>query len=222
MIEALPLETNETVAAAMLNALGEKPSETLRPLFREQAKSKQAERRAAALTALSRLPRTEEDMVLLRTAAASDSEPYDVVEAGLRGLSRFGTAAPLEPFQHQIASSSLHDRLSGTAINALAEGKVETATPLLVAALGAKFRPQVRRSAAQALGSVGKNDDTATVTLRSLLLVNDMPRLQEAAVNALRERKDKGAIPLLRELEKSGRTPQLKEAAKRAADELAK
>jgi aminopeptidase N len=228
LTDALRIETSEENAASILRKLGDAKKESLRPFFREQARSKQIARRAAALYALSNLPRTDEDFALIRTAAMSDTEIYRVVETALASLGRMDAAGNLAVFRHQINARSSRDRLASAAVNALATAKLDAAAPLLIAATAPAHAPLVRTSAVKALANIAPNDMAIHNALLNVIKEPDNPTtrafaargLRTAAINALRDRKDAAAVPALRDLAKNTKDDTIRDEASSAADTI--
>ncbi|HLV82089.1 MAG TPA: HEAT repeat domain-containing protein, partial [Chthonomonadaceae bacterium] len=214
------LETGEVGGAHLIRLLGNAKKESLRPVFRTEAHSSEVERRAAALEALGKLPAEEGDSSLLENAALSDTEPYVVVQAALTGLNAQGVAAHLAVFRHLVEEPSLHDQLAGAAVNDLADAKLDAAAPALLEATGPDHSFGVRLAAIGALGPIAPDDADVHSTLMNLLQDDAEPRVQEAVIQALKDRKDKEAVPALRQLASSSKDQDVQSAAKSAVDDL--
>jgi aminopeptidase N len=222
--EALRAETSDEATASLLALLSglkleAAQQETLRPLFQEQAQSKEPARRAAALEALGRLPRNAEDVRLLRAAALSDTEPYRVVHAALTALGRLDAAANLDVFQHQVAARSARDQLAATVVDVLADAKLDAAAPVLLQALAPAHRRFVRSAAIDALAEIAPGSAAIHSALLDALKDNDA-RIQARAIRALRQRKDKEAVPALRALAAASKDKETQQAARDAANAL--
>ena len=189
-------------------------------MFRSEAHSPQVERRAAALEALGKLPAEEGDSTLLENAALSDTEPYAVVQAALGALNAQGVAAHLAVFRHVVEEPSLHDQLAGAAVNDLAEAKLDAAAPALLEATGPSHSFSVRLAAIGALGQIAPDNADIHAALMNLLQDNAAPRVQEAVIQALKDRKDKEAVSALRQLASTSKDQDVQSAAKSAADDL--
>jgi len=220
LVTALHLETGEVGGAHLMRLLGNAKKDSLRSVFRAEAHSGQVERRAAALEALGKLPAEEGDAYLLENAAMSDTEPYVVVQAALGGLNAQGVAGHLAVFRHLVEEPSLHDQLAGAAVNDLAESKLDAAAPALVEATGSSHAYGVRLAAIGALGQIAPDNADVHTTLMTILQDNAEPRMQEAAIQALKDRKDKEAVPALRQLATTSKDQDVQSAAKSAADDL--
>jgi aminopeptidase N len=218
--DALHAEGSEAAGALLIEALGNTKKESLRPLLREQARSRQTARRAAALAALGQLPSNPEDIALLHAAAISDREPYAVVTAALRALKQLDLAGNLDAFAHQAGVKSLTDELARTVVTVLYEAKIEASVPILLKAMAPSHTTSTRVHAVQALNSIALNNADVHNALLTLLMQNNPPNLQEQAAKTLEERKDKEAIAALRVLATQTKVDSVREAAKDAADNL--
>jgi len=203
----------------MLTRLGDAKKEQYRALFRTESRSEQPERRAAALTALSKLPSTPEDKALLRKAALSDTELYVVVESALRALSS-DIAANQDAFRHQVAAPSFRDRLAATVVNILARSQQDAAAPALIDATDKKHNRLVRILAIDGLAKIALDSAPVHERLMALLTEESAPTVQSAAIRALRDRKDNAALPALHNLAKNAKDASVRETAQSAADTL--
>ncbi len=181
-----------------------------------------SDRRIAAIDALGRLPRTDEDLALLKEIAKSDTEQYPVVEAAMRVLGKWDTANSLEVFRHQIASKSLRDRLATRSIGILRDSKLDAAIPVLIEATIPARPVTVRVQAVNALSDAAFKADTIRTTLIDLLKGDNPASLQVAAVRALKSREDKDSLPALRDAAANSKTEEVRTAAKDAVETLEK
>jgi aminopeptidase N len=220
LAEALKTEPSADVGALLIDTLGKQKKESLRPLFREEAKSKYAARRAAAMQALGALPKTDEDIKLLRAVAMSDTEQYRVVEAAMRALGRLDAADNLDVFRHQIGSKSLRDQLATNALSVLSDAKLDASAPVFADAMQASHPQNVRASAIRSVGTIAPGSAPVHDGLMSVLKEEDKPTLQQMSIRALKDRKDKDAVPTLRALASSAKDPDVKSAARAAADDI--
>ncbi len=226
LAEALRAEQDDETAAQMLPLVSglkmdAAHKEALRPLLLEQARSKQPARRAAALEALGNLPRTDEEVALLRAAALSDTEPYRVVLAAMGALGKLDTAANLDVYRHQVAVPSRFDQLARRVVDVLSKANLDAAAPILLQAAQPPHRRFVRTDAIEALQTIALNDASIHTALLNLLNNGEDADVQVAAARALKARKDKEAVPALRSLAEKSKNPDVREAAKDAADNLA-
>ena len=217
--EALRAESSDSVGTAILTTLGALKQEDLRPLFREEIRSKLTGRRLAAMNALTLLPATKEDIALLHAAAMSDTEPYVVVEAALNGLGTLDPTGSLDAFRHQVGMKSLRDRLANRVLTVLSQNKSDASAPVLLAATLPTHSLQVRAKAVDALAETALNDATVNPALLKLLAENK-PTLQIGVAHALRDRKDKEAVPALRKLAQDSADKDVREAALDAANTI--
>jgi len=221
---AVRAETDDESAAGLIEIVSDlkleaAKKETLRPLFRAQAQSKEPARRAAALSALGKLPRTPEDVALLRASALSDTEPYRVVNAALTALGRLDAAANLDVFRHQVAARSARDQLAATVVDVLADAKLDAAAPVLVQALAPAHRRFVRTAAIDALTEIAPGSAAIHAALLEALKDSDS-RIQARAIRALQQRKDKEAVAALRTLAANSKDKETRQAAQDAANAL--
>ena len=219
-VEALKTETSDGNAASLLNLLGNTKNETLRDLFRAEAQSKNSGRRAAALGSLGKLPATEEDVKLLRTAALSDTEIYTVVTTAMTALGKQNAAANMDVFQHQSAQMSDRDLLASTSVSVLGEAKLEAGVPVLLAvATNTTHIPMTRAQAIRSLDTLSPGN--AAVHDALITLLNDSsPRVQQAATKVIAVRMDKEALPALKTLASTSKVKSVQDAANEAAGQL--
>ncbi len=192
----IPDESSSDVARVALEILGKAKNPAYRALFREQAKSKQYRRKAAALAALNALGNLEkEDVTLFRAVAISDTEKYEPVLEALTDLIKSDVKGNLDVFKHQMASHTLREQLASTTIYTLADTASPEAAPLLLdAAANPKLRPTFRVRAIKYFKDNPAIDAGANAVLRSLLTA-DAPEVKQAATAALAARKDTAAVP---------------------------
>jgi aminopeptidase N len=220
-VEALKTETSENVGAYLIGKLAELKDPALRPLLREQATSKQTARRVAALTALGDLPRDDQDITILKAAAASDTEPYSVVESAMTALGKLDAGGNLEVYRHQVHAKSRRDRLARTAVRTLAASGQDTAVPVLLEATEPSHIPDVRTDAIESLAKLAPTSSAIHTQLLVLLKDSDTD-VQQAAIEALKTRNDKAAVPDLRALATSATDNDVKQAAADAVANLTK
>ena len=220
--QAVAKETSDTAATGMLEALAGTKQEFLRTLYRQQTQSKQAGRRAVALSALGTLPANDEDTALLKKIAMDDSEPYSAVSGALKGLAKIDLAGNLDIFKHQVDMKSSRDQLAFAAVGALSEAKLEKGVPILISAAKPGHNNFLRYTAINAIGSLSAGDKEVLDLLLATLKEDGSPFLQNAAIAALKDRKEKSAIEPLSELSKSSKSEDVRDAAKSAVAELMK
>ena len=220
-VDALKTEGTAYVGAYLISKLGELKDPALGPLLREQATSKQPERRAAALAALGGLPRDDQDIAILKAAAVSDTEPDNVVENAMPALGKLDAIGNLEAFRHQIHAKSRRDRLARTAVRTLGASGQDTAVPVLLEATAPSHTADVREAAIESLTKLAPNNPVIHTQLLALLKDTNAD-VQQAAITALKDRNDKAAVPELRALATSATDNDVKQAASDAADNLSK
>lgn len=220
--EAVVKETSDPAATGMLEELSGAKQEFLRSVFRKEAQSKQEGRRAVALTALGTLPATEQDTALLRKIAMDDKEPYSAVGGAMKGLARVDLVGNLDILKHQVEMKSSRDQLAFAAVGALAEAKLEAGVPILVAAAKPGHGGFLRYTAINGIGTLAPGDKSVLETLLAIVKDEESPFLLNAAISALKTRKEKSAVNALRVLAKNTKNTEVRDSAKEAADELMK
>ncbi len=218
--DSLKAEYNDTNASQLLSKLGSANKETLRLLFREQLKSKQEDRRPAALDALSRLPSTPEDLKTIHSIGMSDTDQYTLVETAMSALARINVDNNMDVFKHQIASHSLRDRLVLRAIALAANSKKEEAFDAIISATTPKNARRVRTEAISALEKAPADSPAVHAALLKIIGGDDLEPVQIAAIKSLQTRKDKGAVDALKALIEKSKVDAIKSAAKGAVDNI--
>ncbi len=217
----LSSEPSRLVGSDIISALGKTKLPELRPLYREQLRSKQWERRHAAIEALTRLPILPEDVSLLQSIAQSDTEYYAPVEIALKTLAKRDVKANLDIFRHQINSKSMNNRLALSTLSALSDKNTADIVPALVEAASPTRPLPVRQ---RALKLISANPDQSGALQKTLLglLQDKMPSIQIDAMDALKQRKDKAAIPALRDILNSSKDRAIIDKAKETIDNLSR
>jgi aminopeptidase N len=214
-------EKDDEQAALLVGSLAGTRREDLRSLYVSQAKSSQPARKAAALSALGELSKSDEAIAVLRAAALSDKDEYRVVQAAMRSLGKLDCAGNLEVYRHQIAQHSLHDMLATTVVSVLGTAKVDASAPILLEATKPPHTRFVRTSAVEALAGLAAGDGTVNAALVALLKQEETD-LQTAAARALRDRKDTAAIPDLQALAASTKDAGVKDTVQDCVSALQK
>ena len=220
LTEALSAESSDMAASALISLLADTKKESLRPLFRAQAASKSPARRTAAFAALGALPKTAEDLAVLRKTAMSDTEPYADVEAALRAVSRLDVAGNLDVFQHQIVSHSTRERLANTVVSLLSDAKLDAGVPVLLQAAAAGRKPFLRRSAIRAIGTMAPDNQDVHTALVAASKSDGETFVQMAAIDALKNRKDIAALDTLRDLAANAKDSTVRSMAQDAVTDL--
>jgi aminopeptidase N len=216
----LTTETSDIAAAGILNLLAAAKQDSMRPLFRAQAASRQPGRRAAALSALAALPKNPADIALLRQVAASDTEPYTLVETALRGLAAEDLAGNVDVFRHQIDSHSVRDRLAIAVVGLLADAKVEAGVPVLLKAAEPDRSATLRRNAIRAIGTLAPNSPEVHAALLAALKSEGQTFVQSAAIDELKARKDAAALDALRDTAANAKDSYVRSSAGDAVTQL--
>lgn len=219
-VDALKTEKNDEQSASLLTQIAKSDNEKYRALYRELALDKKMPyRRATALRSLVALPFQKEDMALFRDAALSDTEYYVITEAGLAGLKPVWKEN-LAVYKHQALSDSRNDRLARAVLRVIVDALDNDSTPVLLSvAQNTKAGNVVRKQALEGLQKVGLGDTKTREGLVGLLKETNED-VQIAALETLRERKDRDAISAVNALLFSTKSNKVKAAAKETADGL--
>jgi len=220
LVDSLKTEYNDRNASTILNRLGEAHKESLRPLFREQLRSKLNNRRPAALDALAKLPPTAEDLALIHNIALSDTEPYAVVETALTALARLNLTGNLDVYRHQLASKSLRDRLGLRSVSLLSDSKDDGATTALIGATASSYTRRVRTEALSSLESKPADSAPIHAALMKIIQSDDLPAVQITAVRVLGSRKDAAAVDALKALGAKTKETTVRDAVKNAVEAI--
>lgn len=209
-------DPSEEVGAAMLNILADRKVEKLRTLYRDQLKSKQIRRRAAAINALAQLPKQEVDLESVKVIAASTVEPYAVVEPALRAVVRQDPEGSVAILQRQVED----ERLSRVVIESIGSAKLEAGVPVLLKAIAQARTPQARRTAIRALGTLAPNDAAVTAALIGVMKTDSDPATQTLAIDTLKERKAVAALDALKAFAAETADSDLRQSANEAIQEI--
>jgi HEAT repeat protein len=132
------------------------------------------------------------------TALVNDKERYAIVTAALATLSGWDGKGNLAVIKRAAQMPSLHERIRTAAYVALANsGSDEGVTQLLAATRD--VQPDLRNAAIAALGHVAASEPRTREALRTALGASDLQTVV-AAVDAVRERKDKALLPAIQAL----------------------
>lgn len=214
-------ERSDAAAASMITALGRLKRDEYRDLFREQARTTQSQRCAAAISALEQLPSAPSDVALFRSIASSDTAPYAVVEPAMRALARWDLKGSAAVLAHQASERSAGDQLASTAVNIFSFSDPDAGVPVFLAATGPTHSVAVRNMALDALGRATVAEPRIEAVLASVVRSDsEPPAVQEEAIMAFRSRKDKSAIPLLERAASTNKSQEVRDAARRAVDDL--
>lgn len=220
LADALAVETSDSAAAGMIRLLSDLKKESLRPVFRAQAASKNPLRRAVGITALAALPLNAQDVILLRQTALSDTEQYTVVEMALSGLGRLDTAGNMDVFQHQVEVKSTRDRLATAVVGILTDANLAAGVPVLLKAAAPGRQQFLRRSAIRAIGILAPGNPDVHTALIAALKSDGQPLVQNAAIDALKSRKDMEALEALRAASTNDKDSSVRSSAQDAVTEL--
>jgi len=213
-------DASAPLIAAVVDRVGNLKKPFARDTFRALMRHKDELVRAAAVGALGKLPKDDEDARALR-ALVNDKGPFSVVTAALGALAEWDADANLDVFRRAVAMDSRHEVLRMAALNALGRCKSDEALAL-VAEYTTAGRPRpVRRTAVELLGKNYQDRPRATEALVALLKDED-PQVRGRVFVALADRKDKTALPALRALETESTEESIRKSAKETADQIEK
>ena len=190
----------------------------LRPIFRKLVSHSDPGVRAAAITALGRIPADSADSAALR-ALVNPKQIFSVVTATLGTLGRWGADANLDLFERALKMESRHGVIRIAAIQALSNATSDRGLALLANSASPGNPRPVRRSAVETLGRSFQNRSPATQALVALIRDED-PQIRSRVFEALVSRKDRSALAALRALESGSSDTALRAQAKAAADSL--
>jgi aminopeptidase N len=201
-------------AAAALGKIG---SEESRVALFKIAGDKNLQVRAAAYGALGNLKKTDDTVTKLLDAARNDSS-YLVRRSALLAAAKLKPEHGLELFKPFLDMDSPNGEIRVAAVNALELDGGDAAISLLIE-LTRDSNDRVRTAALAAFGSVGKGKENVTDLLIETLNSPEKGDRQ-AAIIALRQRKDASAVGPLERLAASEPLPNIARAARNTADAL--
>jgi HEAT repeat protein len=171
----------QTAVTAALGAMGDRARSAL-PELEKSLAHENANTRAAALTAFSRIENSNDRKLEVLTAALEDGEAQ-VRVAAIDELGEMGRAA--EPAAEKLYELTEDSPQREQALEVLAGMRIRS-VPLLTRALG-NSDPYVRRYAAERLGELGKRSTGALPLLRELREKDEEDFVRRAARSALRD-----------------------------------
>ncbi len=203
VVTAVKNDNSEFVALSSISGLASLEREDLKPLFREMITRPgyydggSKDRRADAIRALRKLPRTPEDVRLVR-GFVNDTSSYAVVSAALETLGGWDATGNLDLLQKAAKMDSLDEVIRGTAYRILAREKPDVGVPLVTSAWENASLPRAARQAAlQAMAAIPAGEARSTAALRSALTSKDFG-YGYVAVRVIRERNDVALLPELK------------------------
>lgn len=201
--------------ANLLHKLSETKREEYRSLYREALNSKAREIRAAGFEGLGNLKADPSDEKLMKSAAVSDTEQYNVVGAAMTALNHLDKSAYIDLYKHWFTARTSRYRLTTQAMNLISQAAEEKAVPALLEAVSTKYSLPVRRIALNTMGRNFSTNKQITDVINAALKDNSNPSLQLYAIDAALNRTDKEALQTLKDLSNSP-FPELKTAAMEA------
>lgn len=204
------------VLIAALNAAGSVPHSELRDMYRVLLVHKNNEVRAAAISALGRLPKNGEDFARIR-ALVNDTEPMVVFNAALNTLASHDSDASEDIIRKALAMP-LRGYPQSFALYALPKKKSAQIQALLLE-MAQPGHPRAIRMAALAQLSVSPAESRVKEQLLVLLQDEDV-EVRKAALNRVQRLNDPNTILALRKAELEDKDADIRTNAKNAANAL--
>jgi aminopeptidase N len=199
--EVLRKDTDRFPAINTITPLARLKREDLRPLYRELVKHLSVNRQAEAINALGELPKTDEDIKLVR-GLVTDTAPYATVTASLGVLARWDPQGSMDLLKKAAAMPSEGGVIRASAYSAIAKADPNQGIPLLVEAVKPGNDPDLRRAAVQAFGEIPGDDPRVREALKTCLKDADWQMVLFTVVT-VSQRGDKAMVPALEEVRKS-------------------
>jgi aminopeptidase N len=203
VVDAVKADTGEFVALGSVTPLGNLEREDLKPLFRELIsrpgyyEGGARDRRADAIRALRKLPRTPEDTALVR-GLVSNTATYSVVAAAVEVLGSWDATANLDILRKAAQMDSRDEVIRKAAYRTLAREKRDVGLPLIVDTWQRPSTPRsVRQAALEAMGVLPAGEPRSTEALRTALASRE-PTTGYTAARAIKERGDVALLPELK------------------------
>jgi len=188
-------------ALATINPLAELKREDLRPLWRSLLAHPDFGRREEAVRALALLPKTAEDVALLR-AQVNQTAPYGVIQRSLETLAAWDGPGNIDVLEKAARMPSRFEVVRATAFSLLLKADPARAASALAAAAAPSQPGEVRDLALGRMGDLPAEEPKSRAALGAALRERE-PSLALTAARSVRRRKDKVLLPELRTLEKS-------------------
>ncbi|HVK05655.1 MAG TPA: M1 family aminopeptidase [Armatimonadaceae bacterium] len=188
-------------ALATINPLAELKREDLRPLWRSLLAHPDFGRREEAVRALALLPKTAEDVALLR-AQVNQTAPYGVIQRSLETLAAWDGPGNLDVLEKAARMPSRFEVVRATVFSLLLKADPARAASALAAAAAPSQPGEVRDLALGRMGDLPAEEPKSRAALGAALRERE-PSLALTAARSVRRRKDKVLLPELRTLEKS-------------------
>jgi Aminopeptidase N len=201
-VAAVKADTGRFPSLATVSPLADLKREDLRPLWRALLTHPDFGRRAEAVRALGLLPKTNEDIALLR-AQVNDTAPFAVVINALNALAAWDARGNLDVLEKAARIPSRFEVVRRTAFDLLVKADPTRAAAVLVAAAAPGQPGALRELALNQMGDLPADEAKTRAALTAGLRSERDPSLAVAAARAVRRRKDKQLLPDLRSLEKN-------------------
>lgn len=175
--------------------------EDLRPLFRAMTKHLSFSRQREAVQALGMLPKTDEDVKLLRSLI-NDTAPYAVVAAATRVLAEWDPKANIDIIKKASTMPSEGEEIRRAAFSALVKADPNEGIPLLLSAAEQTNETELRTAALRGMLEAGSADPRIQAAITKALKGDDWQLALYLAAQ-ISERKDKTYLLTLKDLQKS-------------------
>jgi len=204
-VAVLKADNNQFPAFESYDSLIALKRESLRPFFESELKHPDFARRVLGIQGIAGLPPNPAATALIANLI-NDSSPYVVVNAAVDALNGWGLKENLASVLKASHLHSLRDVLRAHALDVLAGSDLQPAHDAIMAdATGGT--PLERATALAVLGNFESKDPPAHETLKTALQDKDAA-VVAAAIEAIRNSKDKSFLPDLRQLETRMDMPQ--------------
>jgi aminopeptidase N len=207
------------LVAAVTTVLGDLKQAGVRPTLRVLLTYKDDQVRAAAVTALGKLPKDETDAAAVK-GLVNDKEAYAVVAASLGALAAWGADSSVDILRCAMGMESRREVLRIATLNAAVQGKSPEALEVVLSGLTPDRPRVVRQTAANLLGKAFLDRSRAGAALVALVSGEDSLFVRSSVLPVLLARKEKTAVASLRAAERNASDPELRAAAKSTADKL--
>jgi aminopeptidase N len=216
--DAVAQDPSAEFVAAVLTRLGNLKREFLRPEFAKLLQSKDDRVRAAAVTALGKLPKDDATSRAVRLFV-NEKEMFGVVTAALAALAQWDADANIDLLRYALQMGSRGEVLRQAALDAIVRSRSDVAIGDVLDSLKVEQPREVRKKAAILLRRNYLDSVRPAPVLISLLKDEDIQIVREV-VSAIVDRKDKAAVPALRALAQESKDADMRQNAKTAADRL--
>lgn len=201
------------VADALVELKGEQAQKILEAMTRDA----DSRVRSAAASALGRLESSPAALVRLEQLAREDAS-FTVRAQAIRSLGRLKSESGLERIRPFLEQDSPHELVRQAAAAALGELGDDKAIPVLIEWSTRGKPDEVRTSALSALGRLGRKAEVRDHLVKQLQ--DPYFRVRFAAVDALRQRREREAVAALENLARNDWHDGIARAARSAIEEI--